>query len=89
MVTAPRKALCPEDDDFMAALDRMVAENIHEAYTRGKEVSKPPSVDIAIPWQVKASLKRPGAQRVSLKMQKSVVVHLLLATLQMDRIRII
>nr|SVE85329.1 EOG090X0143 [Daphnia pulicaria] len=59
VVTAPRKALCPEDDDFMAALDRMVAENIHDAYTRGKEVSKPPAVDIAIPWQVKASLKRP------------------------------
>jgi regulator of nonsense transcripts 2 len=63
VVTAPRKALCPEDDDFMAALDRMVAENIHDAYTRGKEVSKPPAVDIAIPWQVKASLKRPGASR--------------------------
>lgn len=63
VVTAPRKALCPEDDDFMAALDRMVAENIHDAYTRGKEVSKPPAVDIAIPWQVKASLKRPGALR--------------------------
>nr|CAG4641458.1 EOG090X0143 [Eurycercus lamellatus] len=56
VVTAPRKALCPEDDDFMAALDRMVAENINE---RGKEVAKPPAVDIAIPWQVKASLKRP------------------------------
>lgn len=40
----------------MAALDRMVAENIHD---RGKEVTKPPAVDIAIPWQVKASLKKP------------------------------
>ncbi|KAK4008595.1 hypothetical protein OUZ56_013729 [Daphnia magna] len=60
VVTAPRKALCPEDDDFMAALDRMVAENIHEAYSRGKEASKAPAVDIAIPWQVKASLKKPS-----------------------------
>jgi len=56
VATAPRKAVCPEDDDFMAALDRMVAENIQE---RGKDVAKPPAVDIAIPWQVKASLKRP------------------------------
>jgi len=54
VVTAPRKAQCPEDDDFMAALDRMVAENINE---RGKE--KPPAVDIFIPWQVKVSLKKP------------------------------
>ena len=54
VVTAPRKAQCPEDDDFMAALDRMVAENINE---RGKE--KPPAVDISIPWQVKVSLKKP------------------------------
>nr|SVE73390.1 EOG090X0143 [Daphnia atkinsoni] len=60
VVKAPRKALCPEDDDFMAALDRMVAENIHEAYSRGKEASKAPAVDIAIPWQVKASLKKPS-----------------------------
>ena len=36
MVTAPRKALCPEDDDFMAALDRMVAENIHERDKEGQ-----------------------------------------------------
>jgi len=57
VVNHPRKAVCPEDDDFMAALDRMVAENIHE---RSKEAMKPPAVDIAIPWQVKASLKRPG-----------------------------
>ena len=56
VTAAPRKAVCTEDDDFMAALDRMVAENIQE---RGKEVAKPPAVDIAIPWQVKASLKRP------------------------------
>jgi len=54
VVTAPRKAQCTEDDDFMAALDRMVAENINE---RGKE--KPPAVDISIPWQVKVSLKKP------------------------------
>jgi len=40
----------------MAALDRMVAENIND---RSKEVAKPPAIDIAIPWQVKASLRRP------------------------------
>lgn len=56
VVSAVRKLQCPEDDDFMAALDRMVAENIHE---RGKEVSKAPTVDIVIPWQVKAALKKP------------------------------
>lgn len=56
MVTASRRVHCPEDDDFMAALDRMVAENVHE---RSKDVAKPAAVDIAIPWQVKASLKRP------------------------------
>lgn len=47
----------------MAALDRMVAENIHD---RGKEVTKPPAVDIAIPWQVKASLKKPCGKKVHL-----------------------
>ncbi len=31
------KTTCPEDEDFMAALDRMVAENIHE---RSKEAVK-------------------------------------------------
>ena len=36
VVTAPLKALCPEDDDFMAALDRMVAENIHERDKEGQ-----------------------------------------------------
>ena len=60
---APRKALCPEDDDFMAALDRMVAENIHD---RGKEVAKTAAVDIVIPWQVKTSLKRPTGKNVHL-----------------------
>lgn len=86
VVTAPRKALCPEDDDFMAALDRMVAENIHDAYTRGKEVSKPPAVDIAIPWQVKASLKRPGALRK--KGPSCSFINQSLGALQMDRIKI-
>lgn len=46
----------------MAALDRMVAENIHE---RGKEVVKAPAVDIAIPWQVKAALKKPYGKEIS------------------------
>ena len=61
VLTAPRIAQCPEDDDFMAALDRMVAENINE---RSKEVAKPPAVDISIPWQVKVSLKKPTGKWV-------------------------
>ena len=67
VVTAPRKAQCTEDDDFMAALDRMVAENINE---RGKE--KPPAVDISIPWQVKVSLKKPVGERISHLKKKKI-----------------
>lgn len=73
-MTAPRKAHCQEDDDFMAALDRMVAENIHD---RGKEVAKPPVVDIAIPWQVKASLKRPVGKMPLKLFSQSVMLTLI------------
>nr|CAG4640628.1 EOG090X0143 [Eulimnadia texana] len=65
VVTAPKRDACPEDDDFMAALDRMVAENIHE---RSREMTKPPNVDISIPWQIKTALKKgpDGVEKPSL-----------------------
>ena len=34
--TQPKFEPCPEDDDFLAALDKMVNENIAESKTVGK-----------------------------------------------------
>ena len=37
--TAPVRVACPEDEDFLAALDRMVNENISEAKAMQRDKS--------------------------------------------------
>nr|CAI5856685.1 unnamed protein product [Callosobruchus analis] len=51
----PKKVDCPEDADFLNALDKMVSENIQE---RMKEPVKPTNVDISVPVILKSSVKK-------------------------------
>lgn len=51
----PKKVDCPEDEDFLNALDKMVSENIQE---RMKEPVKAGNVDISVPVVLKSNVKR-------------------------------
>ncbi|KAL1517813.1 hypothetical protein ABEB36_001536 [Hypothenemus hampei] len=51
----PKKVDCPEDEDFLSALDKMVSENIQE---RMREPVKAGSVDISVPVVVKSNIKK-------------------------------
>lgn len=51
--SGPKRVDCPEDDDFLMALDKMVSENIQE---RMRESVKA-SVDISVPMVLKSNKK--------------------------------
>ncbi|XP_018561643.1 regulator of nonsense transcripts 2 [Anoplophora glabripennis] len=51
----PKKMECPEDADFLNALDKMVSENIQE---RMREPVKAGNVDISVPVVVKSNVKK-------------------------------
>lgn len=51
----PKKMDCPEDVEFLSALDKMVSENIQE---RMKEPVKAGNVDISVPVVVKSNMKK-------------------------------
>lgn len=51
----PKKMDCPEDIDFLSALDKMVSENIQE---RMKEPVKAGNVDISVPVVLKSNIKK-------------------------------
>lgn len=51
----PKKVECPEDADFLNALDKMVSENIQE---RMREPVKAGNVDISVPVVVKSNVKK-------------------------------
>lgn len=51
----PKKMDCPEDTEFLSALDKMVSENIQE---RMKEPVKAGSVDISVPVVLKSNIKK-------------------------------
>ncbi|XP_046622632.1 regulator of nonsense transcripts 2 [Neodiprion virginianus] len=51
---APRRVGCPEDDDFLSALDKMVSDNIQD---RMRDSVKPQQVDISVPLHVKSTKK--------------------------------
>ncbi|XP_057654273.1 regulator of nonsense transcripts 2 [Diorhabda carinulata] len=51
----PKKVDCPEDEDFLSALDKMVSENIQE---RMKEPVKAGNLDISVPVVLKTNVKR-------------------------------
>ncbi|XP_076650949.1 UPF2 regulator of nonsense mediated mRNA decay [Halictus rubicundus] len=50
----PRRVSCPEDDDFLSALDKMVSDNIQD---RMRDSVKPQQVDISVPLHVKTTKK--------------------------------
>lgn len=50
----PRRLSCPEDDDFLSALDKMVSDNIQD---RMRDSVKPQQVDISVPLHVKSTKK--------------------------------
>lgn len=52
--SGPRKVDCPEDEDFLSALDKMVSENIQE---RMREPVKAGNVDISVPVVLKSNKK--------------------------------
>ena len=51
---APKRVHCPEDDDFLSALDKMVSDNIQD---RMRDAVKPQQVDISVPLHVKSTKK--------------------------------
>lgn len=51
----PKRVDCPEDEDFLSALDKMVSENIQE---RMKEPVKAGNVDISVPVVLKSNVKK-------------------------------
>lgn len=50
----PKRVSCPEDDDFLSALDKMVSDNIQD---RMRDSVKPQQVDISVPLHVKSTKK--------------------------------
>lgn len=52
--SGPKKVECPEDDDFLNALDKMVSENIQE---RMRESVKASNIDISVPMMLRSSKK--------------------------------
>ncbi|XP_035737800.1 regulator of nonsense transcripts 2-like [Vespa mandarinia] len=50
----PKKMTCPEDDDFLSALDKMVSDNIQD---RMRDAVKPQQVDISVPLHIKSTKK--------------------------------
>ncbi|XP_066260334.1 regulator of nonsense transcripts 2 [Euwallacea similis] len=51
----PKKMDCPEDNDFLSALDKMVSENIQE---RMREPVKAGNIDISVPVVLKSNAKK-------------------------------
>ncbi|KAK7464560.1 hypothetical protein BaRGS_00037895 [Batillaria attramentaria] len=51
----PKVIACPEDDDFMTAFDKMMAENIQ---MRTQESLKVPQLDIAVPMHLRGKNKK-------------------------------
>ncbi|XP_034935867.1 regulator of nonsense transcripts 2-like [Chelonus insularis] len=48
--SGPKRVACPEDDDFLSALDKIVSDNIQD---RMRDNVKPQQVDISVPIHVK------------------------------------
>lgn len=60
--SGPRKVDCPEDDEFLSALDKMVSENIQE---RMRETVKATNIDISVPIVVRSNKKTYDQLQVS------------------------
>lgn len=64
--SGPKKVECPEDEDFLSALDKMVSENIQE---RIREPVKTGNVDISVPTILKSSKKTYDQLQVSIAIE--------------------
>lgn len=51
---------CEEDDDFMSALDRMMADSVLE---RAATMPRPGQLDISVPIHIKSAKKTYGESR--------------------------
>ncbi|KAK9720823.1 MIF4G domain [Popillia japonica] len=60
--SGPRKVDCPEDEEFLSALDKMVSENIQE---RMRETVKATNIDISVPIVVRSNKKTYDQLQVS------------------------
>lgn len=76
----PKKMDCPEDIEFLSALEKMVSENIQE---RMKEPVKAGTVDISVPVVVKSNMKKTYEQLqvISTKHFVGLQLHFLHKTL--------
>lgn len=52
--SGPKKVECPEDEEFLNALDKMVSENIQE---RMRDSIKASNIDISVPMMIRSSKK--------------------------------
>lgn len=68
----PKKVVCPEDDDFLSALDKMVSENIQE---RMREPVKSGNLDISVPVVMKNNKKNYEQLQVVFHLIKMFVNH--------------
>ena len=50
MKTAPKLMTCPEDDEFLAAFDKMMTDEIQSSRT---DATKVPVIDTAVPMHLK------------------------------------
>lgn len=78
VTSAPKHVHCAEDEDFMAAFDRMLSESILH---RNQESVKP-QVDIVIPMNIKGN---PGAKKITviqneMKLEEKPTVNFVLMT---------
>lgn len=67
--SGPKKVDCPEDDEFLNALDKMVSENIQD---RMKESVKASNIDISVPVMVKSNKKTYDQLQVNSVIQKFI-----------------
>lgn len=65
---------CPEDDDFMSAFDKLVAEQMQDR----KDRPVPSQVDIAVPLHVRASTKKTYDQLSAAPVEESSTISFLL-----------
>lgn len=68
--SGPRKVECPEDDEFLNALDKMVSENIQE---RIRETVKATNIDIPVPMVLKSSKKTYDQLQVGIRVNVCLI----------------
>ncbi|KAG8238804.1 hypothetical protein J437_LFUL018534 [Ladona fulva] len=73
--SGPKLMECAENDDFMTAFDKMLAENMQD---RMREIVKPQQIDISVPLHVKGNVKKTYEQLMEPEEDKSTVTFVLM-----------